>query len=50
MTVYENVMENFLKGENAQFSITFSKVLKTLLKFFLIYFQYCLKMKTDVMI
>ena len=48
--IFENIMENgaFAKMEhllkNAPFSIIFSKVLKNLLKFFLIFFfQCCLK-------
>ena len=50
--VFENVMEieHLLKGANAWFSITFSKVFKTLLKFFLNFFQYFLKIKIDAMI
>ena len=35
---------------NAPFSILFSKVFKTLLKFSLIFFQSCLKIENDVMI
>ena len=37
-------------GANAPFSIIFSKVFKTFLKFFKNYFQCCLKIENDVMI
>ena len=48
--VFENIMKNgaFAFGANAPFSIIFSKVFKTLLKFFMIF--YCLKIENDVMI
>ena len=50
--VFKNIMENgvFALGANAPFSIIFSKVFKTSLKFFLIFFQCCLKIENDVMI
>ena len=38
-------MENGALGANAPFSIIFSKVFKTLPKFFLIFFQYYLKIE-----
>ena len=44
--VFENIMQN---GANATFIIIFSKVFKTLLNFFLNFFQ-CLKIENDVMI
>ena len=43
-------IEHLLKRANAQFSISFSKVFKTLLNFFLNLFQYFLKIEFDVMI
>ena len=51
--VFENIMENGASasfGANAPFSIIFSKVFKTLIKFFLNLFQCCLKIENDVMI
>ena len=61
--VFENIMENgafapnIMKnwricsfGANAPFSITFSNVFKTSLKFFMNFFQYCQKIENDVMI
>ena len=50
--VFENIMENeALKNFAPSFSIRFSKVFKTLLKFFLIFFQCTnLKIQNDVMI
>ena len=50
--VFENIMENGAfapKGANAPFSI-FSKVFKTLSKFFSIFSQCYLKIEHDVMI
>ena len=50
--VFENITENgaFALGANAPFSIFFSKVFKTVLKFFLNFYQCCLKIENDVMI
>ena len=53
--VFENIMENEANApienmENALFSMILSKVVKTLLKLFLIFFQCCLKIENDVMI
>ena len=47
--IFENIMENGAFAPNAPFSIIFSKALKTLLKFFLIFLS-CLKVENDVMI
>ena len=50
--IFENIIENgsICSGENALFSIIFSKVFKTLLKFFLNYFSMLSKNRNDVMI
>ena len=47
---YYEKWKNCSKRGNAPFSITFSKVYKTSLKFLLIFFQHCLKIENDVMI
>ena len=43
-------IEHLLLGANAPISMILSKVVKTLLRFFLIFFQYCPKIENDVMI
>ena len=50
--VFENIMENgaFFLCANAPFSIINSKVIKTLLKFFFIFYLCYLKNENDVMI
>ena len=41
--VFENIMENRVFAQIARFSIIFSKVFKTLLKFFLTFLNFVLK-------